>query len=542
MLKNDEWIKEKANQGMISPFEPQQVRKLDNDLPVISYGLSGFGYDIRLSPNEFRIFRHIPGTIVDPKNFNPDNLEQTQLCTDETGSYFILPAHSYGLGVALERLDIPDNVTVICVGKSTYARCGLIANITPAEACMADDTEVLAKTGWKLLKDVVIGEEILTLNPETNQAEYQPLQDKQSYYYNGDLLHFSSKSIDQLVTPEHRMWTAKKKRRVEVGGKGWETKQKGVQRQPKDYFQFGFEKAGDIFGKWNYYVNRKVNWEGVNTLGDWVYCGKYCFRVEDYVKFIGCWLGDGSAYVAQGGDYIIKLAVVTKQGKRNYFRNLLERMGVKYHETQYGFSFQNKQLCQYLLPLAGAKTKYIPTKLKQLPPSLLEHLIEGMLHSDGNLETQTYGSSSYQLISDFQEICLKAGYHCTQWEKTDWSPLTETVSTQYKARVCKSRVTPNKLLPKNMRKVPYSGMVYDVTVPNHVFLSRRNGRASWTGNSWRGNLTLEFSNASSADCKLYANEGIVQLMFLEGESCSVSYDKRKGKYQEQPDRVTLPRV
>ncbi|PSO46888.1 MAG: dCTP deaminase [Cyanobacteria bacterium SW_9_44_58] len=134
MLKNDEWIKEKASQGMISPFESQQIRKLDNDVPVISYGLSSFGYDIRLSPNEFRIFRHIPGTIVDPKNFNPDNLEPTELCTDETGSYFILPAHSYGLGVALERLEIPDNVTVICIGKSTYARCGLIANITPAEA------------------------------------------------------------------------------------------------------------------------------------------------------------------------------------------------------------------------------------------------------------------------------------------------------------------------------------------------------------------------------------------------------------------------
>jgi len=134
MLKNDEWIKEKANQGMISPFEPQQVRRVDNDLPVISYGLSGFGYDIRLSPNEFRIFRHIPGTIVDPKNFNPDNLEQTQLCTDETGSYFIIPAHSYGLGVALEKLEIPDNVIVICIGKSTYARCGIVANVTPAES------------------------------------------------------------------------------------------------------------------------------------------------------------------------------------------------------------------------------------------------------------------------------------------------------------------------------------------------------------------------------------------------------------------------
>jgi dCTP deaminase len=141
VIKNDNWITTMAQKGMITPFEPQLVREvsLDASTPgishrVISYGLSSYGYDLRLSPNEFRVFRHIPGTIVDPKNFNPDNLEPGALHTDAQGSYFILPAHSYGLGVALERLEVPDNVSVICIGKSTYARIGLIANLTPAEA------------------------------------------------------------------------------------------------------------------------------------------------------------------------------------------------------------------------------------------------------------------------------------------------------------------------------------------------------------------------------------------------------------------------
>lgn len=133
MIKNDTWIVRMAQSGMISPFEPHLVRRIDNN-PVISYGLSSYGYDLRLSPAEFRIFRHIPGTIVDPKHFNPANLEPAQLHHDTDGSYFILPAHSYGLGVALERLEVPENVTVICIGKSTYARCGIIANLTPAEA------------------------------------------------------------------------------------------------------------------------------------------------------------------------------------------------------------------------------------------------------------------------------------------------------------------------------------------------------------------------------------------------------------------------
>lgn len=139
MIKNDAWITATAAQGLINPFEPQLVRRVEvadapTLRPVISYGLSSYGYDIRLSPEEFRIFRHIPGTVIDPKNFNPNNLEPTALCTDENGSYFILPAHSYGLGVALEKLQVPDNISVICIGKSTYARCGIIANLTPAEA------------------------------------------------------------------------------------------------------------------------------------------------------------------------------------------------------------------------------------------------------------------------------------------------------------------------------------------------------------------------------------------------------------------------
>lgn len=133
MIQNDAWITEAAERGMIEPFSPQLVSAV-NDRRILSYGLSSYGYDIRLSPKDFRIFRHVPGTVVDPKAFNPANLEQAPLQQDESGTYFILPAHSYGLGVALEYLRIPDNISVLCIGKSTYARIGCIANLTPAEA------------------------------------------------------------------------------------------------------------------------------------------------------------------------------------------------------------------------------------------------------------------------------------------------------------------------------------------------------------------------------------------------------------------------
>lgn len=143
MLKNDRWIREQAAQGMIEPFVPELVREIEfppglddrtNSLRVLSFGTSSYGYDLRLSLKEFLIFRHVPGTVMNPKRFNPANLEPAQLHQDADGIYRILPAHSYGLGVALERLRIPPNITAICLGKSTYARLGIIANMTPAEA------------------------------------------------------------------------------------------------------------------------------------------------------------------------------------------------------------------------------------------------------------------------------------------------------------------------------------------------------------------------------------------------------------------------
>ena len=122
---------------MISPFQSNLVRHLEptrKQKPVLSYGCSSYGYDLRLSSKEFLIFRHVPGTVMNPKKFNPDNLEKTILHKDDDGDFFILPAHSYGLGVALEKMKVPENITVICIGKSTYARLGIIVNTTPAEA------------------------------------------------------------------------------------------------------------------------------------------------------------------------------------------------------------------------------------------------------------------------------------------------------------------------------------------------------------------------------------------------------------------------
>ena len=119
---SDRWIKEmvKTN-NMISPFENKQVR--DNK---ISYGLSSFGYDARVS-NEFKIFTNVNSEIVDPKNFKLNNF------ISKKGDECIIPPNSFVLSSTVEYFKIPNDVMVICLGKSTYARCGIIVNVTPLE-------------------------------------------------------------------------------------------------------------------------------------------------------------------------------------------------------------------------------------------------------------------------------------------------------------------------------------------------------------------------------------------------------------------------
>ena len=127
-IKSDKWIKEmcKENQ-MISPFVESQI-KLDKeaDRKLISFGLSSYGYDVRCS-RQFKVFTNINSATVDPKNFDPDSF------VDYEGDECIIPPNSFALASTIEFFKIPRNVLTICVGKSTYARCGIIVNVTPLE-------------------------------------------------------------------------------------------------------------------------------------------------------------------------------------------------------------------------------------------------------------------------------------------------------------------------------------------------------------------------------------------------------------------------
>ena len=121
-IKSDRWIREQSQKkGMIEPFESAQVRK-----GVISYGLSSYGYDIRVA-DEFKIFTNINTTVIDPKNFDSNSFVTVK------APHCIIPPNSFALARTVEYFRIPENVITVCLGKSTYARCGIIVNVTPLE-------------------------------------------------------------------------------------------------------------------------------------------------------------------------------------------------------------------------------------------------------------------------------------------------------------------------------------------------------------------------------------------------------------------------
>ena len=125
-IRPDTWIVRMAKEyRMIEPFVENQVRSV-NGRSVVSFGTSSFGYDLRVS-NEFRIFTNLYGSVVDPKNLDPKGLVKV------SGDICLIPPNSFTLALSIERFRIPRNVLTLCVGKSTYARCGIIVNVTPFE-------------------------------------------------------------------------------------------------------------------------------------------------------------------------------------------------------------------------------------------------------------------------------------------------------------------------------------------------------------------------------------------------------------------------
>ena len=549
-----------AKQGMISPFEPSLISKVQKDLsvapqPVISYGLSSYGYDIRLSPSEFRIFRHVPGTVVDPKNFNPQNLESTALHTDNNGSYFILPAHSYGLGVALEKLVVPNNITVICIGK-----------------CLTGDTRIVdASSGAYLpIKEFLGGY-------TASYHESQGIVKTPATTF----ISQGIKPIFQVLTKKGGIIkaTANHPFLTETGWEPLETLQPGIKiATPREIPVFG---NGNLTIDEALLLGLMISEGQCHTPGN-----SPVFTSEDEV-LVGVLKDCVKTVVNQE---------VTYKG-RNFGYRLVNRAGRGGTVTHNRASLW---LQSYALNV-GASGKFVPQRVFTAPKPVIAAFLRALFSGDGSVylvgeSTRLkpslgveYCSISERLIRDVHHLLLRFGipsqirvkqpkkgntaysllFHSSESILRFFNEigfLPGSIKQKRFEEKMYSILLATKSKPKEHEHILWdeivsikeAGMdeVYDISVPefknfianDFIVHNSTYARIGLIANltpaeaAWRGHLTLEFSNSSSADCRIYANEGVVQLLFLEGEPCAVSYDARRGKYQDQSEMVTLARV
>lgn len=391
--------------------------------------------------------------------------------------------------------------------------------------CYDEKTEILTVDGWKLISDVEEGEYVATLNPETHELEYQGV--KETHHYDnsndGELLHYTSRDVDLMVTPNHKIYNRKRDSR-------------GTRRL------WRLTPASEISVK-HFHMKKDIGgWRGDSPDVHEVDSQKV--PMDDWVEFMGYFLSEGytSSYDVDrsGGPRTYSYdrysepqsrdddtgRFIDMEGERETVEGERDRWnGVETHftvgicQSPDSPSFNSIQNCLERLPfnftwckssetwvcskrslhdelkdLGKAHEKYIPMYLKSLSADLLETLYQAMMLGDGSISEgqngsikRVYYTSSKRLADDFQEVLLKTG-RCGDISYDDRRGRENDKGTtrhiNWRVGIKETQTEPSPGCGWMPEKVEYDGTVHCVTVPNHIVYVRRNGKAVWSGNSW----------------------------------------------------------
>jgi len=346
--------------------------------------------------------------------------------------------------------------------------------------CYDDQTEVLTDRGWKFFRDLDRTEKVLTLNAETNRAEYKQPIEYIDQHWDGPMFRISSNKLDLLVTPDHQFQIESRK---------------GIRK---------FKQLDDI--AFNDKIPASADWDGVD-----------CPEItHDHCALMGMYLSEGCAYGNMGGDiskrkgnYEVTFAqsVGAKGGNkgdvREKFKKILENLGLNYRESNIGLHVLNKALWEELGNVGNVYSKQIPEKYKNLPKEKLKTLIDWMIMGDGTSRIRkpghsaerAYYSVSKPLIDDFQEIAIKAGFSATYRVKHKKGSSFNIDGRDVKAtadlysislHTTKFNYFRNSKGSYISTEQGYSGKVYSCRVENSTLMVRRNGKVCWSGNTLRG--------------------------------------------------------
>jgi len=342
---------------------------------------------------------------------------------------------------------------------------------TNPELCYSEDTEVLTENGWKLFKDLNGNEKVATLNPKTEEIEYQKPIRYIKYYYEGKMFHQRGSSIDLLVTPDHNLWVGPNY----IGG----------YLIHKEVRKWTFIKAEDCPRFVRY--KRNANWIGQekeffvlpSAEGSTRKSEPIKIKMDDWLRFFGIWLAEGSVCYSKGGNYGVYISQKDKD-KKEIIKNWLSKLPFNFTECSNGFRCYNKQLYEYLKQFGNSKSKFIPREILMLSKRQLKILFDSLMLGDGNADGWRFAVSSKRLADDFQELLLKIGLAGTVGYQISGVSNTE----MYPVYISYRELEPSPNYGSDKRSYEYyRGMVYSVEVPkHHIIYVRRNGKACWCGN------------------------------------------------------------
>jgi len=384
--------------------------------------------------------------------------------------------------------------------KELHRRYGGFFGYADKTGCYDKKTEILTKNGWKFFKNLEKEDEILTLNPKTREIEFQKPVKLFEYDYDGEMIRISSKSLDLLVTPNHNVFVE----RATATTKGSRDKKVYYRKQvfcKADELRPGNDRIPKT-GKWkcsiqNTFVLPGISFTKYGRQGRTPYQvirKNLEIKMDDWLKFLGIYLAEGSVdneKIAKSHGYRTIISQVNPE-KREKIREMLKSLPFNFAETERGFEICNKQLWSYLKTLGGKYAKFVPTEFKQLPPEQLSSVLEWMVMGDGYKRRcrRFYWTTSKRLADDVQELLLKVGSNgqiSIQPKKKSFIKGRKIYSERdcylVSEHISKNYYLYSSIKGSYINKQNYKGKVYCCEVPNHIIYVRRNGKATFCGNS-----------------------------------------------------------
>jgi hypothetical protein len=383
--------------------------------------------------------------------------------------------------------------------------------------CFSDDTEVLTNNGWKLFKNLQETDSVATLEPTTRQIEYHVPYAKTSYWFDGDMVKISNKkkTIECLVTPNHSVWRSHGKCKSSL----WEERADSLSISgfiPRTGKWIGNEQRyftlPEYRNVWSSGRKQKAKMEKFSPA--------LKIEMDLWLKFLGIFISEGS--VGCHGHQV----GISQFKHKKLFRDVLKKLPFKLTETRAGFHISSIQLASYCQQFGKCQDKFVPHFIKELSPRQIGIFLEFYGLGDGSHKEcgrKLFFTTSDRLADDVQELILKMGdvanikTNNVSGTSMVFKDGKKSYQRNYDIKVvewCRNGdfwFETGSRKSRYISKQPYSGMVYDVTVQNHILYVRRNGKPFWSGNCRMA------SPAGEVYCEMFENLAEILWFGAEGK-------------------------